>query len=93
MPIYEYQCENCGVRFERTQHMTDAPLTKCPECNGHVHRVFQPVGIIFKGSGFYVTDNRAKSSTSVPSSKKPDESDKPDKPDKPDTTNGETSDD
>jgi hypothetical protein len=50
------------------------------------------VGIIFKGSGFYVTDNRAKSSTSVPRSKKPDKSDKPDKPDKPDT-NGETSDD
>jgi len=89
MPIYEYECENCGVRFERTQHMTDEPLTICPECNGHVHRVFQPVGIIFKGSGFYVTDNRAKSSTSVPSSKKPDESGKPDKPD----TNGETSDD
>jgi len=89
MPIYEYECENCGVRFERTQHMTDEPLTICPECNGHVHRVFQPVGIIFKGSGFYVTDNRAKSSTSVPSSRKCDESDKPDKPD----TNGETSDD
>ncbi len=95
MPIYEYECENCGVRFERTQHMIDEPLTICPECNGHVHRVFQPVGIIFKGSGFYVTDNRAKSSTSVPSSKKPDESDKSDKPDKPDKpdTNGETSDD
>lgn len=92
MPIYEYECENCGVRFERTQHMTDEPLTICPECNGHVHRVFQPVGIIFKGSGFYVTDNRGKSSTSVPSSKEPDESDKPDKPNKPDT-NGETSDD
>jgi len=54
--------------------MDEPPLTVCPECNGHVHRVFQPVGIIFKGSGFYVTDNRAKSSTSAPGPKKTDDS-------------------
>ena len=58
MPIYQYRCESCGVGFERVQHFSDAPLTKCPECEGTVHRVIQPVGIIFKGSGFYVTDNR-----------------------------------
>jgi len=75
MPIYEYVCESCGIRFERMQHMDEPPLTKCPECNGRVHRVFQPVGIIFKGSGFYVTDNRAKSSTSTPGTKKSVESD------------------
>lgn len=75
MPIYEYVCDECGVRFERMQHMNDSPLTNCPECNGRVHRVFQPVGIIFKGSGFYVTDNRAKSSTSMPGTKTTVESD------------------
>ena len=48
MPIYEYECEQCGVRFEKTQRFTDATLTDCPECNGHVHRVMQPVGVIFR---------------------------------------------
>ena len=70
MPIYVYECEKCGVRFERKQQMSEDPVSICPECSGHVHRVFQPVGIIFKGSGFYVTDNRAKSSTAVPAPKK-----------------------
>jgi len=69
MPIYEYECEQCGVRFERLQRMTDASLTDCPECHGHIHRVMQPVGVIFKGSGFYVTDNRGKSSTGIPAPK------------------------
>ena len=63
MPLYEYQCHACGVRFERLQHMTDEPVKVCPECGGEVYRLIQPMGIIFKGSGFYVTDNRAKSST------------------------------
>ncbi|MEA3376626.1 MAG: FmdB family zinc ribbon protein [Anaerolineae bacterium] len=66
MPLYEYECESCGVRFERRQHMEDEPVRVCPECGGEVHRLIQPVGIIFKGSGFYVTDNRAKSSTATP---------------------------
>ncbi|MGD8967289.1 MAG: zinc ribbon domain-containing protein [Anaerolineae bacterium] len=66
MPLYEYECEGCGVRFERRQHMEDEPVGVCPECGGRVHRLIQPVGIIFKGSGFYVTDNRSKSPTSTP---------------------------
>jgi len=74
MPIYEYECEQCGVRFERLQRMADAVLTECPECSGHIHRVMQPVGIIFKGSGFYVTDNKGKSSTGIPAKKKDEES-------------------
>jgi putative FmdB family regulatory protein len=65
MPVYVYQCDSCGVIFERQQSFSDAPLTGCPECEGCVHRVIQPVGIVFKGSGFYVTDNRAKSSTAL----------------------------
>jgi putative FmdB family regulatory protein len=70
MPLYEYQCDDCGLRFERRQPITADPLEKCPECGGKVHRLIHPVGIIFKGKGFYVTDNRkAKSSTAVPKSK------------------------
>ena len=66
MPIYEYQCEQCRLRFEKMQRFSDDPLAQCPECGGPVHRVIQPVGVIFKGSGFYVTDNRGKSSTMPP---------------------------
>jgi len=69
MPVYLYQCDSCGVRFERWQHMSDAPLTECPECDGHVHRVIRPVGVIFKGSGFYTTDNRQVSSPTLAPSK------------------------
>ena len=69
MPVYVYQCETCGVTFERRQRMLEEPLTACPECRGRVHRVIQPVGIVFKGSGFYVTDNRSPSSTALPGSK------------------------
>lgn len=70
MPLYEYQCQDCGVRFERRQHINDEPVKICPECEGEVRRLIQPVGVIFKGSGFYVTDNRAKSSTAKPGSTK-----------------------
>ena len=65
MPLYQYRCESCGVSFERNQSFSDEPLKRCPECDGGVHRVIQPVGIIFKGSGFYVTDNR-RNSTLLP---------------------------
>lgn len=72
MPIYVYQCETCGLTFERRQRMTEPSLEDCPECEGHVHRVIQPVGIVFKGSGFYVTDNRSKSATALPGKKESD---------------------
>jgi putative FmdB family regulatory protein len=65
MPIYEYECTNCGHRFERHQRVSDDPVTICPECTGYVRRVFHAVGVIFKGSGFYVTDNRRSSAGSV----------------------------
>jgi putative FmdB family regulatory protein len=62
MPIYTYQCESCGVRFERQQSFSDAPLTRCPECNKKtLRKVYTPVGIVFKGSGFYSTDHRSPS--------------------------------
>jgi putative FmdB family regulatory protein len=58
MPLFEYQCEKCGVRFERLQRKGDPIPKECPECGGTVRRLIQPPGIVFKGSGFYVTDNR-----------------------------------
>lgn len=76
MPIYVYQCQDCGVTFERRQLMSEPPLSDCPECGGHVHRVIQPVGIVFKGSGFYVTDHRSPSSTALPGAKQSDQKDK-----------------
>ena len=61
MPIYVYECTNCGLHFERHQRIADDPVHVCPECAGRVQRVIQPVGVVFKGSGFYVTDNRRSS--------------------------------
>jgi putative FmdB family regulatory protein len=63
------------MRFERLQRMSESPLTECPECDGNVHRVIQPVGIIFKGSGFYVTDNRSGSSSTLAPTKERDKED------------------
>jgi putative FmdB family regulatory protein len=65
MPIYTYRCENCGVQFERYQSFTDSPLTRCPECEVEaLRKVYLPVGIVFKGSGFYATDHRSPSGAS-----------------------------
>jgi putative FmdB family regulatory protein len=62
MPIYTYRCENCGVQFDRHQQFTDQSLTWCPECNKKaLRKVYTPVGIVFKGSGFYATDHRSPS--------------------------------
>jgi putative FmdB family regulatory protein len=58
MPIYEYECGRCHHRFEVKQGFTDRPQAKCPQCNETARRVFHPTPIIFKGSGFYVTDHR-----------------------------------
>jgi len=57
MPIYEYECDGCGYRFERQQSIASEPVKRCPHCGEAVRRVIYPVGIIFKGSGFYVTDH------------------------------------
>ncbi|HZG64014.1 MAG TPA: FmdB family zinc ribbon protein [Rubrobacteraceae bacterium] len=59
MPIYEYKCEN-GHVFDVLQKMSDNPLTECRECGASVRKVLQPVGISFKGSGFYSTDYNSK---------------------------------
>lgn len=62
MPTYTYRCETCGIQFDRVQKFTDQPLTRCPECGKKsLQKVYSPVGIVFKGSGFYATDHRSPS--------------------------------
>lgn len=62
MPTYEFRCVDCGNRVEVFQRIGDEPLTVCEVCGGAMRKVFHPAGIVFKGSGFYATDSRAKSS-------------------------------
>ena len=64
MPTYEYACTECGDRTEVVQSISDAPPTTCTVCGGPLRKVFSPVGIVFKGSGFYRTDSRGRSSAS-----------------------------
>ena len=60
MPTYEYECRKCGLRFEKFQNMSDAPLKKCPDCGGAAKRLIGTGGaVIFKGAGFHATDYRA----------------------------------
>jgi putative FmdB family regulatory protein len=59
LPTYEYACTACGHRLEAVQSFSDDPLTECPECGGSLRKVYAPVGIVLKGSGFYKTDSRA----------------------------------
>jgi len=77
MPTYQYKCKECSIVFERFQHFSDEPVKTCPECGGPVRRVIQPVGIIFKGKGFYVTDNKSDTSSLMP---KPESNGKQDEP-------------
>lgn len=64
MPIYEYECEN-KHRFEKWQSMKDDPIKECPECGTSVRKILHPAGIIFKGSGWYITDSRKSDSSSA----------------------------
>ncbi|MEW5939799.1 MAG: FmdB family zinc ribbon protein [Chloroflexota bacterium] len=65
MPVYAYRCESCGVRIERHQGFHDAPLKICPECRKKtLKKIIAPVGIVFKGSGFYATDHKSPSGQS-----------------------------
>lgn len=81
MPTYVYRCQTCGEELEIVQSFTDEPLTICPNCDGELRKVFHPVGVVFKGSGFYKTDNRSKKPAASTSSKEPASDAKPaDKP-------------
>ncbi len=70
VPTYQYSCTECGHFFEQFQSFSEDSLTVCPECDGRLRKVFNAVGVVFKGSGFYRTDSRktASSSESSPSS-------------------------
>lgn len=64
MPTYQYSCTECGHFFEAVQSFSDDSLTVCPECDGRLRKVFNAVGVVFKGSGFYRTDSRGSSTSS-----------------------------
>ncbi len=69
MPVYTYRCDNCGIQFDHHQKFSDPVLTKCPECGKKtLKKVYTPVGIVFKGSGFYATDYRSPSGGGIYSS-------------------------
>lgn len=68
MPTYQYACTECGHSFEQVQSFSDDALTHCPECDGRLRKVFNAVGVVFKGSGFYRTDSRSASTASDTSS-------------------------
>ncbi|HEV7756460.1 MAG TPA: FmdB family zinc ribbon protein [Mycobacteriales bacterium] len=73
MPTYQYACTECGHDLEAVQSFTDDALTVCPACDGKLRKVFSPVGVVFKGSGFYRNDSRSasKSVDPAPSSSSP----------------------
>ncbi|HEV2361399.1 MAG TPA: FmdB family zinc ribbon protein [Acidimicrobiales bacterium] len=83
MPTYEYACKDCGEHLEVVQSFKDDALTVCPACGGNLRKVFGSVGIVFKGSGFYKTDNRSGKSASLNGSSS-------DKSDKSESTKTET---
>jgi putative FmdB family regulatory protein len=62
MPVYTYRCENCGIQFDHKQSFSDPIIKICPECGKKsLYKIYTPVGIVFKGSGFYATDHRSPS--------------------------------
>ncbi len=74
MPVYVYHCDQCDFQFEQQQKFSDKPLKRCPECGkDSLHKVYTPVGVIYKGSGFYSTDHRSSSGANFPSKAKKDE--------------------
>jgi putative FmdB family regulatory protein len=68
MPTYQYRCTSCDTDLEVVQKFTDDPLSDCPDCDGNLRKVFNAVGVVFKGSGFYATDNRSKPKSGAPKS-------------------------
>ena len=74
MPTYSYACTECDNRFDIVQSFSDDTLTVCPQCSGKLRKLFNSVGIVFKGSGFYRTDSRGGASTASEPAKTPAES-------------------
>ena len=92
MPTYSYACTACEHRFDTKQSFTDSSLTDCPECAGRLRKLFSPVGVVFKGSGFYRTDSRAKPPSESGAADKSDKSDKSKSDAKPETKSDSKSD-
>jgi putative FmdB family regulatory protein len=63
MPTYTYRCDTCGHQFDKFQRISESALTECPECQDKLRKVFHPVGVVFKGSGWYITDSRKSTGT------------------------------
>ena len=74
VPTYQYACTECGHAFEQFQSFSEDALTVCPECDGRLRKVYNAVGVVFKGSGFYRTDSRSGSSSSASTSTSSDSS-------------------
>ncbi|QZY29583.1 FmdB family zinc ribbon protein [Nocardioides coralli] len=74
MPTYQYACTECSHRFEQFQSFSDDALTECPECSGRLRKLFNAVGVVFKGSGFYRTDSRSSGSAESASTASSDKS-------------------
>lgn len=85
MPTYQYRCAACQNQFDAFQRFADDPLTDCPACAGSVRRVIQPVGVVFKGSGWYINDSRKKTESSSSSETTTTKTESP----KPETVSGE----
>ena len=66
VPTYQYACTECGHAFDQAQSFSDDALTECPVCSGRLRKVFNAVGVVFKGSGFYRTDSRTNGSSAAP---------------------------
>ncbi len=86
MPTYEYACTRCGTHVEVFQRFGDQPLSECGVCGGRLRKVFHPAGVVFKGSGWYITDSRKSSPTETG-----DKADKADKADKGEKSDGASS--
>ena len=71
MPVYQYACTECGHQLEARQSFSDDPLTECPACAGRLRKVLSAVGVVFKGSGWYINDSRKSSSTTTPAGEAP----------------------
>jgi putative FmdB family regulatory protein len=72
VPTYQYACTECGHAFDQFQSFSDDALTECPECQGRLRKLFNAVGVVFKGSGFYRNDSRDKKSSALSSESKSD---------------------
>jgi putative FmdB family regulatory protein len=82
MPTYTYRCATCGHQFDIFQKFADDPLKECPECHGALKKVLHPVGVVFKGSGWYINDSRPAQPSENGGADKSEKSDKSDKSDK-----------